>query len=134
MKDTIPHTNIKMAECASYFAVREKKSYCELLAETLPLFGGSSLTQADRKELIAVFSETKARNSHLTLSDKHAKSLIMCGLVKGYTPMSTRKKLKAIIPDFVLSPQDGVVVAQQKTGFLFWNITTKAENEYENTR
>ncbi|MCR9214795.1 MAG: hypothetical protein NXI13_13845 [Proteobacteria bacterium] len=73
----------------------------------------------DRKELIVQFSEMKGRYSPQTLSDKLTKSLIMSGLVKGITPMSTRRKLGEPIPDFVSYLPDGTRVEQLNQGFEF---------------
>lgn len=70
----------------------------------------------DSKELIALFSETKAPSKAPSLSDKLTKSLISSGLIRGITPMSVRKKLGAPIPDFVLLLPDGVRLEQLETG------------------
>lgn len=83
--------------------------------QTLFLFGENSLTDQDNKELIALFSATKANTSHQTLSDRLTPSLISAGLVKGITPMSVRKKLGAPIPDFVLWLPGGIRVEQLET-------------------
>lgn len=109
-----------MEEQEKHFVDLDRKSFCELATRTLCLSGESSLTEADRKELIALFFEMKATSKVPSLSDRPTKSLIMSGLVKGFTPMSTRKKLKAPIPGFVLLLPDGTAVEQQKEGCLFW--------------
>ncbi len=80
--------------------------------QTPSLFGESLLMDRDRKELIVQFSGMKGRYGPQSLSDKLTKSLISAGLVKGITPMSTRKKLGAPIPDFVLFLPDGRCVEQ----------------------
>ncbi len=116
----IPPINTKTEESESCFAAPEKRLFSELVMQTLCLSGKSSLTQADRKELTALFLETKATDYQATLSDRQTLSLIMSGLVKGITPMSTRKKLGAAIPGFVLLLPDGNAVEQREAGCIFW--------------
>lgn len=118
-KGTIPVSNTKMAVNGKSSAAQARRSYCAHEMPMPSLFGESSLTVQDRKELIVLFSETKAQSGQATLSDRLTLSLISSGLVKGITPMSVRQKLEAEILDFVLFLPDGSVVAQQETGFLF---------------
>lgn len=87
--------------------------------QTLFLFGESSLTDQDSRELIVQFSGMKGRYDPQTLSDKLTKSLISAGLVKGITPMSVRQKLGAPIPDFVFYLPDGTRLEQLEMGCSF---------------
>lgn len=80
--------------------------------QTRSLFGENLLMDQDSKELIAQFSGMRDRYGPVTLSDRLTKSLISAGLVKGITPMSTRKKLGEPIPDFVFYLPDGTRVEQ----------------------
>jgi hypothetical protein len=92
---------------------QEKQSSCAPGQPTLFLYGDDSLTTRDRRELIALFSATKAQLSRHSLSDRLTLSLITAGLVRGITPTSTRKRLGAAIPDFVLLLPDGNRVEQR---------------------
>lgn len=87
-----------------------KRSFFVQRQRMLCLFGGSSLTQADRSELTALFLETNLDTDRRPLSDRLTPSLISHGLVKGITPTSTRNELGAAIPDFVLLLPDGTSV------------------------
>jgi len=107
-----PLTTTKTSASENCSAAPVKKSSCEREPETLSLFGESSLTLLDSKELIALFSATKAQSSARTLSDRLTKSLMSAGLVRGITPMSTRRKCGAAIPDFVLYVPGGGRVEQ----------------------
>jgi len=71
------------------------------------LFGESSSTIADSRELTARSSEMKANTKAVSLSDRLTPSLISSGLVRGITPMSVRKLLGAEIPATALWPLDG---------------------------
>lgn len=128
-KGTIPLISTKMGEKENYFVDQEKRLSLEQEPPMLFSFGDASLTEADRKELIALFSGTKDRLDQATLSDRQTLSLLQSGLVKGITPMSTRKKLKAIIPDFVLRLPDGAVVEQRETGFSYWKKETSHDRK-----
>jgi len=97
----------------------DKQLSLELDPQTHYLSGESSLTIADRRELIALFSETKASLNPLSLSDRLTLSLISAGLVKGITPTSVRKRSGVPIPDFVLKLPDGRIAEQQEAGFSF---------------
>lgn len=119
MSGIIQPIDIRTAGCVKSSVGRAQKSFSELEPETLSLFGESSLTLEETKELIALFSETKAQSKPLTLSDRLTKSLISAGLVKGITPMSVRRKLGAVIPDFALRLPDGSLVEQHKAGCTF---------------
>lgn len=116
---TIPASNTKTDVSEKSSADPVRKSYCEHEMPMPCLFGENSLTVQDRRELIALFSGTKAGSDQATLSDRLTKSLILSGLVCGITPMSVRQKLKAPIPDFVLFLPDGSVAEQRKTDFSF---------------
>lgn len=112
---TIQPTNTKMDESEKSSADQEKRSCSEPEQPTLFLYGASSLTARDRRELIALFSGTRGRSAPQTLSDRLTPSLILSGLVRGITPTSTRRQLGAPIPDFVLSLPDGRSVEQRGT-------------------
>lgn len=112
---------IAMDEGVSCSADQEKRSCCEPEQGTLYGCGDDSLTAQDRRELIVLFSATKARFSHLSLSDRLTPSLMSCGLVCGITPMSIRERLGAEIPDFAFSLPGGGYVAQHNTGCEYWS-------------
>jgi len=108
-----------MAERENYLWGLEKKSSCAPGQLMLSLCGDDLLTTADKKELIALLSGTKAHSNRATLLDKQTKSLILSGLICGITPMSIRRKCVAQIPDFVLSLPDGFVLEQRMGGCWF---------------
>src|SRR5690348_2153102 len=112
MSVTIRLIVTKTVESEKYSADPEKKLFLEQETPTQSLFGESSLTDQDRKELIAQFSGMRAKLDRRTLSDRLTKSLISAGLVKGITPMSVRRELGAPIQDFVIYLPDGTRVEQ----------------------
>jgi hypothetical protein len=86
---------------------------CAPILETLPLFGESISTKQfpAKKVSSAASTETKARSSRLSLSDRLTPSLISAGLVKGITPKSVRQTLGQAIRDSAFSLLDGEGVA-----------------------
>ena len=83
---------------------------CVQRQQTLSLFGGASLTTADRRELTALCFGTNRHTEAASLSDRLTQSLITSGLIAGITPTSIRERLGAEIPDIVLLGPDGSVV------------------------
>lgn len=123
MSATTPLTDTRTAESAIYSPDLGQRSFSAREQLMLFSFGDGSLTEADRKELIALFSGTKphANSSPPTLSDRLTPSLFSSGLVSGITPTSIRERLGAAIPDFVLLLPGGGRVEQQKGVCGFWN-------------
>jgi hypothetical protein len=117
---TIPPIFTKTDEQGDYSVDPVKKSCCVHEQLTLCLSGGNSLTPLDKRELMRLFSATKAPSAPLTLSDRQTPSLFTSGLICGITPMSTRKRLGAEIPDFAFSLPDGRSVVEQREGWSFW--------------
>lgn len=114
MSATTRPINTKTVGRENYLQGQEKRSFCEHEQQTLFSFGDGSLTEADRRELTALFSATSQQLEARTLSDRQILLLIISGLVAGITPTSIRNKLGAPIPDFVLSLPGGASVVQQK--------------------
>ena len=113
MSDITHAESTKMVVSRASLRDQEKRSSSEPVQEMLCLSGGDSLTARDRKELIALFSATKAQLSRRSLSDRLTVSLMQSGLVCGITPTSTRERLGAATPDFVLLLPDGSRVEQR---------------------
>lgn len=99
-----------MEESSNCSAAPVKKSYCAPAQQTLSLFGGVSLTTADRAELTALCFGTSLDAEAASLSDRLTQSLITSGLIAGITPTPIREKCGAAIPDIVLLGPDGSVV------------------------
>jgi len=102
-----PPTNTGMAEKEKYSADPGKRLSSELPVQMPFLFGENSSMVPASLESTVPSSEMKVRIYHPTLSDRLTQSLISVGLVKGITPMSTRKQLGARIPDIVSWRRDG---------------------------
>mgnify|MGYP000376682756 CR=1 FL=1 len=107
-------TNIETVESANYSVDPARKSFCGLSAGTPDLFGEIFAMPAAKLESIARSSETKARFSARSLSDRLTPSLISAGLVRGITPTSTRSECGAEIPDIASYGLDGTGPGQQK--------------------
>ena len=119
MSATTPLTDMRMDECAPSLRDREKKLFYAPDQPMLFSFGDDLLTAADRRELIALFSVTKARSEPLSLCDRLTPSLFSSGLISGITPTSVRERLGAAIPDFVLRLPGGGSVEQHAAGCTF---------------
>lgn len=111
-------TGIEMEENESYLQALGKRSCSELRPVTPSLFGEGLLTNAStseqesgNQESIALPSETRARSSLPTSYVKHARSLLIAGLIAGITPTSIRKRLGADCREAALFPQDGSMSA-----------------------
>lgn len=113
MNATIPPTSMQTGGSGNCSSDPVKRSSCEPVMPTLFSFGDASLTTADRRELIALFSATKVPGEVRTLSDRLTPSLITSGLVSGITPSSVRQQCGAPIPDFVLLLPGGDRVEQR---------------------
>lgn len=107
-------TGTEMEENVSYLQAPEKRSCSELPPATPSLFGESSLMIASttepesaRQESIALPSGTRVRSNHPTSYVRHARSLLIAGLIAGITPTSIRKRSGADCRDGALLPQDG---------------------------
>jgi len=96
-----------MAESAVRCSGRARRSSCAPETQTPCSAGASSSTTAASWALIAPSSETKARRSRHSLSDRLTLSLITSGLVSGITPMSVRRQSGQAIPDTVSWRRDG---------------------------
>lgn len=114
MSGTTRHISTETDACEPSSLVPERKSFCEPGQPMLFSFGDASLTEADRRELTALFSATSQQFAALTLSGSLTPLLIISGLVAGITPTSVRNTLGAPIPDFVLSLPGGASVEQRK--------------------
>lgn len=119
MSATTLHTNMRTDVSANSSSDLGKPSPCEHGLPTLFSFGDDSLTIADRRELIALFSEMNPLSAARSLSDRLTPSLFTSGLISGITPTSIRERFEAAIPDFVLSLPDGGRVEQQSEGCSF---------------
>lgn len=107
MNDTTQHTSTAMDDRGNCSAGLEKNSCCELRQAMLFLCGESSSTAAANKASTAQCSEMSRRTKAANSFDKRTKLLIASGLVRGITPSSIRRKLGAVIPDFVSYQPDG---------------------------
>lgn len=116
MNATTPAIDMQTDVCETSSSVQAKSSACEPEQPTLFSFGDDSLTTADRRELIALFSETKAQSNPRSLCDRLTPSLISSGLIAGITPTSIRERFGAPIPDFALLLPDGGAVEQRNQG------------------
>ena len=83
------------------------------------MFGESSSTIADKKELTVPFSETNLPFYHLTLSERLTPSLIECGLVKGTTLLFGKRLSSRGIPAGVSYAPDGQSVVLPTQAYLF---------------
>lgn len=87
------------------------------MRETPFLFGELlSTARTGKKALNARSSETRARTSRQSLSDRLTQSLITAGLIKGITPSSVRQTSGLAIRDFASLPLDGEGQAKQQEG------------------
>lgn len=89
-------------------------SFCEQSDPTPSLFGASSSTTASMSERgslkrasTAPSSATKGRNSRRSLSDRLTPLLMSCGLVRGITPTSTRRRSDQPILEFAFGTPVG---------------------------
>ena len=119
MSAIIPATDMQTDVCGINSLAPASASRCAPEQPTLFLLGDDLLTTADRRELIALFSATKAASSQANLSDRLTPSLFTCGLIRGITPMSIRERSGAPIPDFVLRLPGGGLVEQQNVACSF---------------
>lgn len=101
MNDITQPTDIATVVAAPSSADQARRLCSERSTVTRCLFGESSLTDQDSKELIVQCSETKARINRVSLSDRLTPSLISAGLVRGIIPMSMRRRSDQLIPDGV---------------------------------
>ena len=84
-----------------------KRLSCEP-SELMPYgSGASSSMTADRMELTAPCSETKASTGVVTSFEKRMRLLIASGLIAGITPTSTRVGSPQVTLDFAFSRQGG---------------------------
>lgn len=114
MSDIIPAITIAMAGSAPFSLGRGKKLFSEP-EMGMPSSSGENLsTPAARRESTVPFFGTKARSSHLSLSDRLTQSLITSGLVRGITHTSIRKQSGAAIRASALWPLDGGVADEPR--------------------
>ena len=116
----IPHTSTEMEENECYSPDQARRSFSERRPETPSLFGENLLTTAStsaqesaKPELTAQLSETRAHSDHLTSYAKHAKSLLIAGLIAGITPTWTRRNCGADCREAALLPPDGNTSASE---------------------
>lgn len=105
---TTAPTDIATDGSASFASAQARRLSSEQPPVMPCLFGGSSKTIAAKSESTAPYSETKARTYRPSLSDRLTQSLISSGLVRGITPMSTRKKSGQPILVFAFCDLGGV--------------------------
>ena len=112
--------NTKTEELGSSLLGRESVSYCDHDLETPDLFGEISSMIADKKASTALSFGMKGKDDPRSLSDRLTPLLISFGLVRGTTPISTRKRLGAKIPDIALKWPDGETQEQLRRDYLSW--------------